>query len=145
MKPGAAAHRAALACEPGAERVFRRQVAVPAPVECVLDPFRCVARHIVDTVRTPAPAQDADRGGEYRGYKRDAMDFLAKGKHRYDRIVLDPQKRISEAWRISSYPTTVLLDRRGRQVWRRRGEIRPEDAEVVSAIEDALKTAEPAG
>lgn len=54
------------------------------------------------------------------------------------RIVLDPQKRSSQAWKISSYPTSVLLDRQGRRAWQRRGEIRAEDEEVVEAIKAAL-------
>jgi thiol-disulfide isomerase/thioredoxin len=54
------------------------------------------------------------------------------------RIVLDPQKRVSEAWKVSSYPTSVLLDRRGRKLWRRSGEIRAEDEELITAIKKAL-------
>lgn len=69
---------------------------------------------------------------------RDAVEAMARRFGLSYRIVLDPQKRISEDWRISSYPTSVLLDRRGRERWRRKGEIRARDTEVVSAIKEAL-------
>lgn len=54
------------------------------------------------------------------------------------RIVLDPSKRVTAAWSVSSYPTSVLLDRKGHMVWQKRGALDSDDRELLAQIEAAL-------
>ena len=54
-------------------------------------------------------------------------------------IVLDPSKRVTVDWKVSSFPTSVLLDQRGHMVWRKQGELRRDDPELLSHIEAALR------
>ncbi len=60
-------------------------------------------------------------------------------------IVLDPSGRVTTVLGVSGYPTSVLLDATGRQVWRRDGMIFDEDAELTSQIAAILATAPAAG
>ena len=55
------------------------------------------------------------------------------------RVVLDPYKRVTREWQVRGYPTSVLLDRRGRPVWRQQGELSREHPELDAAIEAALR------
>jgi thiol-disulfide isomerase/thioredoxin len=72
----------------------------------------------------------------------DALDGAVRAMvHNYDLpypIVRDTGMASSPAFKVDGYPTSVLLDREGRRVWRRLGEIRPEDPELVQAIESQL-------
>lgn len=54
------------------------------------------------------------------------------------RIVLDPSKRVTVDWKVSSYPTSVLLDRKGHIVWRKQGALETDDPELLRQIEAAL-------
>ncbi|MEO7640563.1 MAG: TlpA disulfide reductase family protein [Ramlibacter sp.] len=38
-------------------------------------------------------------------------------------VVLDPQGAVAKAWAVKIFPTTVLIDHRGRPRWRVRGEM----------------------
>ena len=56
-------------------------------------------------------------------------------------VVLDPNKHVTIDWQVQSYPTSVLLDRRGHVLLRHVGEIRPGNAELERAIAAALEPA----
>ena len=64
-------------------------------------------------------------------------DFAAEQKMTYP-IVLDPKGDIATILDASVLPTTVLIDRSGRIVWKKIGAIMPNDTELTGAIEKAL-------
>lgn len=64
-------------------------------------------------------------------------DFAAEQKMTYP-IVLDPEGKIAGLLDASVLPTTVLIDRNGRIVWKKIGVVEPRDAELMKAIEKAL-------
>ena len=53
-------------------------------------------------------------------------------------VVLDPEGRLPGMFQTSMLPTSVLLDRTGRIVWKRIGAITSNDTELVQSIEKAL-------
>jgi thiol-disulfide isomerase/thioredoxin len=53
-------------------------------------------------------------------------------------IVLDAEGKLANVLQTSVLPTTVLLDRNGKIVWKRLGMIEKNDQELVKAIEAAL-------
>ena len=61
------------------------------------------------------------------------------------RIVLDPQKRVTLAWKVGVFPTSVLLDRKGHVLSTRKGEIKAGDKSIESEIQEAIKTAPKSG
>lgn len=54
-------------------------------------------------------------------------------------VWLDPEDRASAALGVSTYPFNVLLGRDGKVLWRRAGAIRPDDAELRTALDAALR------
>lgn len=64
-------------------------------------------------------------------------DFAAEHKMTYP-LVHDPEGRIAAILDAGVLPTTVLIDRSGRIVWKRIGQITPKDEELEKAIEKAL-------
>jgi thiol-disulfide isomerase/thioredoxin len=63
--------------------------------------------------------------------------FVDEQKMRYP-VVLDAEGKLASMLQTSVLPTTVLLDRSGKIVWKRYGAIMPNDAELQKAIESAL-------
>jgi thiol-disulfide isomerase/thioredoxin len=54
-------------------------------------------------------------------------------------IVLDPEAKLANIFQTSVLPTTVLIDRKGKIVWKKYGAIEAGEAELTQAIEQALK------
>jgi thiol-disulfide isomerase/thioredoxin len=85
----------------------------------------------------------APRGFEVIGASVDdadpqvVKDFAGERRMTYP-IVLDPEGKIATILDASVLPTTVLIDRGGRIVWKKIGAIMPNDAELTGAIEKAL-------
>ena len=63
--------------------------------------------------------------------------FVTEHKMTYP-IVLDAEGKLANLLQTSVLPTTVLLDRDGKIVWKRLGMIEKNDQELVKAIEAAL-------
>jgi cytochrome c biogenesis protein CcmG/thiol:disulfide interchange protein DsbE len=57
-------------------------------------------------------------------------------------IWLDPGERVSSTFRTSGVPTTLLIDRDGRLVWRHLGPVTADDAEMNRALAETLDSAE---
>lgn len=53
-------------------------------------------------------------------------------------IWLDPSERVSSTFRTSGVPTTLLIDRDGRLVWRHLGPVTADDPEMHRVIEETL-------
>ena len=53
-------------------------------------------------------------------------------------VVLDPEGKLAGIFGTSVLPTTVLLDRNGKIVWKRYGQIMPGDKELEQAIAKVL-------
>ncbi|HUP62043.1 MAG TPA: TlpA disulfide reductase family protein [Thermoanaerobaculia bacterium] len=53
-------------------------------------------------------------------------------------VALDPEAKLASLFQTSWLPTSVLVDRTGKIVWKRFGIITPDDAELTAAIEKAL-------
>jgi thiol-disulfide isomerase/thioredoxin len=53
-------------------------------------------------------------------------------------VVLDAESKLANLFQTSMIPTSVVLDRNGRIVWKKVGAILPGDQELKKAIEDAL-------
>jgi thiol-disulfide isomerase/thioredoxin len=87
--------------------------------------------------------QYASKGFEVIGVSLDEGDvdgvknFVGEQKVTYP-IVLDPEQKLANLLQISVLPTTVLLDRDGKIVWKKMGAIFENDAELKKAIESAL-------
>jgi cytochrome c biogenesis protein CcmG, thiol:disulfide interchange protein DsbE len=58
-------------------------------------------------------------------------------------IVFDPGGDAVLTFDVSGYPTSFLLDRSGKVLWRRNGIIRPNDSELEAALRSALSRAAP--
>jgi thiol-disulfide isomerase/thioredoxin len=67
--------------------------------------------------------------------------FVAEQKITYP-IALDPEGRIANLLQTTVLPTSLLLDRNGKIVWRQIGAIMPNDTKLKAAVEKAV--AEPA-
>ena len=63
--------------------------------------------------------------------------FVTEQKMTYP-VVLDAEGKLANILQTSILPTTVLLDREGRIVWKKYGAILPNDPELTQAIEKAL-------
>lgn len=85
----------------------------------------------------------AARGFEVLGSSVDegdpqvVRDFAVEHKMTYP-LVHDPEGKIAGLLDASVLPTTVLIDKQGRIVWKKIGAIMPNDAELVKAIEKSL-------
>jgi thiol-disulfide isomerase/thioredoxin len=56
--------------------------------------------------------------------KKSVPDFFAKKKFANLRPYMDPENKLTDAFTVISLPTTILFDRKGKEVWRVMG---PED------------------
>jgi cytochrome c biogenesis protein CcmG, thiol:disulfide interchange protein DsbE len=65
------------------------------------------------------------------------QEFVTDYKMTYP-VVLDPQGNLANVLQTSSLPTSIMVDRNGRIVWKRVGFIDKNDAELKAAIEKAL-------
>lgn len=65
------------------------------------------------------------------------QQFVNEHKMKYP-IALDPDGNVANMLQTSVLPTTVLIDRDGKIVWKRFGQIAPNDPELMKAIEAAL-------
>lgn len=83
------------------------------------------------------------KGFEVVGVSVDESDvdsvkqFVSEQKMQYP-VALDPQGKIAVILNTSVLPTTVLVGRDGRILWKKYGPILENDAELKSAIEKAL-------
>ena len=73
-----------------------------------------------------------DEGGE-----ADVKPFVEEQKITYP-IALDPAGKLANIFQSDILPTTVIVDRNGKIIWRKPGVITPNDAGLIKAIEDAL-------
>ena len=73
-----------------------------------------------------------DEGG-VEGVKQ----FVADKQMRYP-VALDPQGQIANIFQTSVLPTSVLVDRNGKIVWKKYGAILENDQELDAAIQKAL-------
>ncbi len=87
--------------------------------------------------------QYGSRGFEVVGVSVDesgiesVRDFVTEQKMTYP-VVLDPQGKLADVLSTSVLPTTVLVGRDGKIVWKKVGPILEGDQELKSAIEKAL-------
>ena len=87
--------------------------------------------------------QYASKGFEVVGVSVDDGDvqvvreFVAEQKMTYP-IVLDPQGNLANTLQASMLPTSIMLDRDGKIVWKHIGLIEANDAALKEAIEKAL-------
>lgn len=85
----------------------------------------------------------ASRGFEVVGASVDesgveaVKDFVDAKKMTYP-VVLDPQGQIANILQASVLPTSVLMDRTGKIVWKHVGYIEPNDGELEAAIKKVL-------
>jgi len=66
------------------------------------------------------------------------QEFVKQNNMTYP-VVLDPDQKLANLFQTSVIPTSVVIDRKGRIVWKKYSAIDPHDAELIKAIEDALK------
>lgn len=64
-------------------------------------------------------------------------DFVQEQKMTYP-VAIDAEAKLLDVLRTTMLPTSVVLDRNGKIVWKKVGWITPEDTDLVKAIEDAL-------
>jgi len=72
------------------------------------------------------------------GSADDVRSFVAEQKKMTYPIVLDPDGKIAALLETGVLPTSVLVDRTGKIVWRRIGAIMEGDAELKKAIEQSV-------
>lgn len=91
-----------------------------------------------------------DRGFTVLGVSEDAVrahpmlrQMVGQFQIRYP-MILDPRGTAQRAFRVDGYPTSILLGRKGNELWRRAGLIEPDDAELRTALESALAAPMPA-
>ena len=86
---------------------------------------------------------NASRGFEVIGVSVDesgvesVKQFIDEHKMRYP-VTLDPQGKLATLLQTSVLPTSVLVDRNGRIVWKKYGAILENDEELAQAIAKAL-------
>ena len=68
---------------------------------------------------------------------RDVRAFVEKHGITFP-VLLDPEQRVTRAFRTLGVPESILLDREGRVVRRWVGEIDPLSAEIVESVREAL-------
>ena len=64
-------------------------------------------------------------------------DFVAENKMTYP-VAIDPEGKLASLFQTSVLPTTALIDRDGRIVWKHYGMIEANDASLRQAIDKAL-------
>ena len=64
-------------------------------------------------------------------------DFVKEHKMAYP-VVLDAEGKLANVFQTSVLPTSVIIDRNGKIVWKKFGAIMPNDEELVKAVEGAL-------
>lgn len=64
-------------------------------------------------------------------------DFVKEHEMRYP-VVLDAEGKLANVFQTSVLPTSVVIDRTGKIVWKKFGAIMPNDEELTKAIESAL-------
>lgn len=64
-------------------------------------------------------------------------EFVDEQKMTYP-VVLDPEGKLANIMETSVLPTTVLLDRDGKVVWKKMGAVMPNDTELEQSIEKSL-------
>ena len=74
-----------------------------------------------------------DEGGEDT-----VKQFVAEHKMTYA-VAVDPEGRIANLLQTTVLPTTVLIDRSGKIVWRQVGALPPNDPKLRAALDSALK------
>lgn len=74
-----------------------------------------------------------DEGGEDT-----VKQFVAEHKMTYA-VAVDPEGRIANLLQTTVLPTTVLIDRNGKIVWRQVGALPPNDPKLRAALDSALK------
>jgi thiol-disulfide isomerase/thioredoxin len=71
------------------------------------------------------------------GDPAEVKQFVAEQKMNYP-VVLDPDGRIANLLQTMVLPTTVLVDRNGKIIWRQVGAIPPGDGKLTAAIDAAV-------
>jgi len=64
-------------------------------------------------------------------------EFVTEHKMHYP-VVLDPDGKLANMFQTTVIPTTVLIDRNGKVVWKKYGAIEENDRTLTKAIETAL-------
>jgi peroxiredoxin len=88
-------------------------------------------------------AQYGPKGFEVIGVSVDeggvdaVKQFVTENEMTYP-IVVDPEGKLASLFQTSVLPTTALIDRNGRIVWKRYGLIEANDPTLKQAIEKAL-------
>lgn len=75
-----------------------------------------------------------DEGGEQL-----VRDFVNEQKMTYP-VALDPEGRLAEMLETTILPTSILLDREGKVVWKHFGVVTVSDPEMTKALEAALES-----
>ena len=86
----------------------------------------------------------APRGVEVIGVSVDTIpaesvrEFIAEQKKMTYPVVLDADEKIADILQTSVLPTSVIIDRAGKIVWKKYGAIMPGDEELTKALDAAL-------
>jgi cytochrome c biogenesis protein CcmG, thiol:disulfide interchange protein DsbE len=72
------------------------------------------------------------------GERKVVQEFVDEQKMTYP-VVLDPAGKLAVLFDTSILPTSVIVDRTGKVVWKHLGIVRSTDAEMLKALETALK------
>ena len=64
-------------------------------------------------------------------------DFVTEQKMTYP-VAIDAEAKLLDVLRTTMLPTSVVLDRNGKIIWKKVGWITPDDTDLVTAIEAAL-------
>lgn len=86
----------------------------------------------------------ASRGVEVLGVSVDTSgvdsvrDFVAEQKKMTYPVILDADGKIADILQTSVLPTSVIVDRSGKIVWKKYGAIMPGDEELTKALDAAL-------
>jgi cytochrome c biogenesis protein CcmG, thiol:disulfide interchange protein DsbE len=75
-----------------------------------------------------------DEGGDQL-----VRDFVNEQKMTYP-VALDPDGRLAEMLETTILPTSIILDREGKVVWKHFGVVTVSDPEMMKALEAALKS-----
>ena len=75
-----------------------------------------------------------DEGGE-----QVVREFVNEQKMTYP-VALDPDGRLAEMLETTILPTSIILDRQGKVVWKKFGVVTVSDPEMMQALEAALKS-----
>ena len=75
-----------------------------------------------------------DEGGDQL-----VRDFVNEQKMTYP-VALDPEGRLAEMLETTILPTSIILDREGKVVWKHFGVVTVSDPEMTKALEAALKS-----